>query len=64
MFSMIFVWINVWENNREAGDLRRYRAHYDVTVMETIIYQFAGSPQLTAMEHLLQTEIIWKLEHK
>ena len=20
-------------NNREAGDLRRYRAHYDVTVM-------------------------------
>ena len=23
----------VWVNNREAGDLRRYRAHYDVTVM-------------------------------
>ena len=22
-----------WVNNREAGDLRRYRAHYDVTVM-------------------------------
>ena len=22
-----------WENNREAGDLRRYRAHYDVIVM-------------------------------
>ena len=22
-----------WENNREAGDLRRYRAHYDATVM-------------------------------
>ena len=21
-------------NNREAGDLRRYRAHYDVTVMQ------------------------------
>ena len=21
------------KNNREAGDLRRYRAHYDVTVM-------------------------------
>ena len=31
MFSMICVWINGWENNREAGDLRRYRAHYDVT---------------------------------
>ena len=33
MFSLICVWINGWENNREAGDLRRYRAHYDVIVM-------------------------------
>ena len=32
MFSLICVWINGWENNREAGDLRRYRAHYDVIV--------------------------------
>ena len=24
---------NGWVNNREAGDLRRLRAHYDVTVM-------------------------------
>ena len=28
----ICVWINGWINNRETGDLRRYR-HYDVTVM-------------------------------
>ena len=33
MFSLICVWINGWVNNREAGDLRRYRVHYDVTVM-------------------------------
>ena len=33
MFFLIFVWINGWVNNREAGDLRRYRAHYDVTLM-------------------------------
>ena len=33
MFSLICVWINSWVNNCEAGDLRRYRAHYDVTVM-------------------------------
>ena len=33
MFSLICVWINDWVNNREVGDLRRYRAHYDVTVM-------------------------------
>ena len=33
LFSLICVWINGWVNNREAGDLRRYRALYDVTVM-------------------------------
>ena len=33
MFSLICAWINGWVNNREAGDLKRYRAHYDVTVM-------------------------------
>ena len=32
MFSWICVSINGWENNREAGDSRRYRAHYDVIV--------------------------------
>ena len=26
--------VNGWVNNREAGDLRRYRAHYDVTVIK------------------------------
>ena len=30
----IYAWINGWVNNREADDLRRHRAHYDVTVME------------------------------
>ena len=30
---LICVWINGWVNNREADDLRRYRAHYDITVM-------------------------------
>ena len=33
MFSVICVWINHWVDYREAGDLRRSRAHYDVTVM-------------------------------
>ena len=31
--SLVCVWINDWVNNCEAGDLRRHRAHYDVTVM-------------------------------
>ena len=33
MFSLICVWMNDWVNNREAGDLKRYQAHCDVTVM-------------------------------
>ena len=31
--SLICVRINGWVSNREAGELRRHRAHYDVTVM-------------------------------
>ena len=33
MLSLRCVWINDRVNNREAGDFRRYRAHYDVIVM-------------------------------
>ena len=33
MVSLICDRINLWVNNREAGDLRRYRAHYDIIVM-------------------------------
>ena len=29
---LICAWINNWVNNRKAGDLRRHRVHYDVTV--------------------------------
>ena len=38
MFSLICVWINGWVNNREAGDLRRYRTHYDVIMMIFFIF--------------------------
>ena len=33
MISLICVWINGWINNREAGDLRHYRSHYDVIIV-------------------------------
>ena len=39
MFSFICVWINDWVNNREAGDLRRHRGHYDVDVMQHITHE-------------------------
>ena len=35
--SLICAWINGWVNNREAGDLRRHRAHYVFRVMFSVI---------------------------
>ena len=33
MFSFICALINGWVNNREAGEMRRHRGHFDVIVM-------------------------------
>ena len=35
VFPLICAWINDWVNNGVAGDLRRHRAHYDITVMNS-----------------------------
>ena len=66
MFSLICVWINDWVNNREAGDLRRYRAHYDVSVMQiwhvtstlerhssTLSFSVDVSPRYSVLSHTL-----------
>ena len=37
LFSLICAWTSGWTNNQDAGDLRHYRAHYDVTVMPQAI---------------------------
>ena len=47
MLSLICAWINDWINRGEAGDLRRYRAHYIVTVLGGLIRwlpQIHGAP--------------------
>ena len=36
MFSLICAWINGWVNEGEAGDGRRHRAHYDVTILDLL----------------------------
>ena len=36
--------LNDWVNTREAGDLRRYRAHYDVIVMHKDSFVITGYP--------------------
>ena len=47
MFSLICIWINDWINNREAGDLRRHRGHYDVNVIYVNIFNFSFGLQIT-----------------
>ena len=36
VFSLICAWTNGWVNNRDACELRGYRAHYGVTVMNKV----------------------------
>ena len=45
MFSLIGAWANGWTINRDAGDLRRNRAHYDVTVMCSYHIDFESCPE-------------------
>ena len=51
MFSLICAWTNGWVNNRDAGDLRRHRAHFDVIVMR---YYDWGNSTRYYQEHLLK----------
>ena len=45
MFSLICAWTNGWVNNQDAGELKRHRTHYDVTVMWCrIVIQWSGQP--------------------
>ena len=77
IFSLICVWINGWVNNREAGDLRRYRAHYDVSVMsqerrdeyytaDSLNTFFAITSETCIMEFLREAGffyLIWMVRH-
>ena len=64
MFSLVCVWINDWVNNREAGDLRRYRAQYDVSLMvakkNEISCNFTELPENLLRRSLLRNEPVNK----
>ena len=53
MFSLIWAWKNGWANNRDPGDLRRNRAHSDVTVMymqrASVLHKFSYQLRKTYM---------------
>ena len=54
MFSLICAWINGWVNNREAGDLIRHHAHYEVIVIEAFINRLA-----LGLRHV-ESRVIWQ----
>ena len=58
VFSLICVWINGWVNNHEDGDLRRYRAHYDVTVLYNggPVYNLSSDTMLPSL-HPTHTQV-------
>ena len=64
-FSLICTWINGWVNNREAGDLRRHRVHYGVTVMWTNIIHsdlkiLKGLDIFKYLFYILVINILWE----
>ena len=64
MFSLICVWMNSCANNREAGDLRRYRVHYDVSVMgcflhTLILHNLLQHHYARCEEILMRYRILW-----
>ena len=66
LFSLICAWTNGWENHRVAGDLRRYRAHYDVTQLKAYIDHSnngAYSGQRSHLINVIPSSICWSKIH-
>ena len=53
ILSLICVWINNWVNNSKTGDLRRYRVHYEVSVM-------CGDPLAPCQTERHLKNVCWK----
>ena len=71
MFFLTRFWIHGWVNNGRAGDLRRHRTHYDVTVMVLGAKYALNHRQLYAdsnrteyISMILFYEIIYTAHHK
>ena len=46
IFSLICVWTNSWANNQDSGDLKRHRAHFDVTVVTAGLFSICSKKGL------------------
>ena len=55
---LICAWINGWANNSEAGDLRRHRTHYDVTVMYSPLLVWGSYAMTYFFSHMIYFYIL------
>ena len=64
VFFLICAWINGSVNNREAGDWRRHRPHYDVTAMSCPINPLSPRPNGKHLEgDIFKLVFVWKYWH-
>ena len=49
------VFFEQWVNNREAGGLRRHRAHYDVIVVIIVCFGAQNDPEIGPLRPILNT---------
>ena len=53
LFSFMCAWTNGWANDEDAGDLRRHRVHYGVTVMKRV--------SVEAFDQLMHESVSWDI---
>ena len=63
VFSLICAWINGWVNNRGAGDSRRHCAHYDVTVIFWLKFQWSFFPGPVYNDYWFRSWFVAELRH-
>ena len=56
--SLSCAWTNDWVNNRDAADLRRRRAYYDVTVMYVMLFSGSSSVHIRTVAILTDCQIL------
>ena len=62
MFSLICAWTNARTNNRDTGNMRRHRIHYDVTVMSNPHHwPFVRGIQQCSMASLHKGQLIMRI---
>ena len=62
-FSLIYAWANGWINYRDAGDLRRHSAHYEVNAMTYTASHYSSNYTSQHMDannsHLVVFAVNW-----